>query len=224
MYNGIGLSTVRGTATSGHVTGNASYVKPQFVRNLSNIDNANSKHRSKSKNTSINSEIMDHNKKREIEAKLFEYRVKLEDEGLDEDTVETKITEMREKKLKQQEKNQLNINIKNNKDKRLRDAFNIDDDVKEGDAFNKEIQEQRKQARIEKRSKDQQEREEKLLLQKAADEAMKQKDEIESGQEDEGEEEEEAVVTEKEEPPVEVESIEEPAPITKRKKSRFEDV
>ena len=81
MYNGIGLSTTRGSATSGHVTKNLSYVKPDFFRKkisensgqLALLLNADSLEPYRK----INNDIVGHKKQREIEAQYFEIEVSL---------------------------------------------------------------------------------------------------------------------------------------------------
>ena len=97
MYNGIGLKSARGSATSGHIQRNRSYVKPQFVRQ-------NQQNKRKGRNyegddvygSNIHEDIKDHNIKRDLEAKLFEYQVMLEDEGkLNEEEIVIKVADRR---------------------------------------------------------------------------------------------------------------------------------
>ena len=71
--------TVRGTATSGHVQKNASYVKPEFYR--SNIEynrrdggvgdsNDSFNPSTFSNSVKVNAEVMEHNRKRKIEGQV----------------------------------------------------------------------------------------------------------------------------------------------------------
>ena len=80
MYNGIGLSTVRGSGTSGHVQTN------KFaVRNRASDGNDGSDRRkgnsSKAARPEPNAAILEHNRLREIEVKLAELEDELEERG-----------------------------------------------------------------------------------------------------------------------------------------------
>jgi serine/arginine repetitive matrix protein 2 len=86
MYNGIGLTTVRGSATSGHVTKNMSHVKPEFFRNkLQANASGNRSGRDDDgkygRGVRANPEILDHIRKREVEAKLYAARDEFEGLG-----------------------------------------------------------------------------------------------------------------------------------------------
>ena len=80
MYNGIGLQTARGSGTSGYVQ-----------KNLSTLNKSKQKHEYRTEediakmeaalNRPPNQDILEHQKKRRIEAKVYEERVRLEDEG-----------------------------------------------------------------------------------------------------------------------------------------------
>ena len=80
MYNGIGLTTPRGSGTSGYVQ-----------KNLSTINKSKQKHDYRSEediarmeaqlNRPPNQDILDHQKKRQIELRCLEERVRLEDKG-----------------------------------------------------------------------------------------------------------------------------------------------
>ncbi|KAI7883081.1 cwf21-domain-containing protein [Lichtheimia hyalospora FSU 10163] len=95
MYNGIGLSTPRGSGTNGYVVRNLSFVKaPRPDRNLDRSVND-----LKSPAPAIkqpNKDILLHDRKRKVEVKCMELRIKLEDEEVDADTIETKVQELRE--------------------------------------------------------------------------------------------------------------------------------
>jgi hypothetical protein len=80
QYNGIGLQTVRGTATNGYVVRNLSYVKPIMVRSKTgkfgeDWGSAQPKQRKAC------DEILEHDRKREVELKALELRESLEDKG-----------------------------------------------------------------------------------------------------------------------------------------------
>ncbi len=83
MYNGIGLTTPRGSGTNGYVQRNLSYVRPHLVRQT--IDHNTGKTAKQEFSPAIiqqgNEEILEHARKRQIEVKLFELRCEMEDRG-----------------------------------------------------------------------------------------------------------------------------------------------
>ena len=76
MSSNVGLSTPRGSGTSGYVQRNAAHLKPrdEFKPYSKDIDPIQHRQRQPDK------EILDHDRKREIEVKVFELRDKLESE------------------------------------------------------------------------------------------------------------------------------------------------
>ncbi|OBA14537.1 uncharacterized protein OGAPODRAFT_43800, partial [Ogataea polymorpha] len=102
-YNGIGLSTARGSGTNGYVQ-----------RNLSNlhgnarIDESGGKQylrrqlRQKNERKQVATTVRDrdidlHERKRQLEIKVMEYREKLEDDGLEDSEIDKKVEEYRER-------------------------------------------------------------------------------------------------------------------------------
>lgn len=79
MYNGVGLATPRGTGTSGYVQKNAGFVDPSKVRRLVGFEPV--PEAPPPKKHSINKDIADHNRKREIEVKVLEYEDELTEKG-----------------------------------------------------------------------------------------------------------------------------------------------
>ena len=148
MYNGIGLTTPRGSGTSGHVIKNLSYVRPEFFRNKvdSNSGRNNSNFvstRDASTNSSTGSrEILDHSKKRATEAEIFELQEQMLEQGYTDEEIEIRVAEKR-KQL--EDGDNMGMNKKSNKRrehnhetsshelterksiemKRVRDAFGI---------------------------------------------------------------------------------------------------
>lgn len=83
MYNGIGLQTVRGSGTSGHVQANKFAVRNRAGGGGSgggqnDRRNGNSSSRP---NKQPNAAILEHNRLREIEVKLAELEDELEEKG-----------------------------------------------------------------------------------------------------------------------------------------------
>ena len=140
MYNGIGLTTPRGSATSGHVTRNLTYVKPDFFRNKVNLNSGNNSNKDqltdkKSRNKG-NEEILKHNEKRRIEALLFELQENLIEEGLSDKEIESRINERRaflEKNSCKQLSNSTDthslIAKKEAENARIKNAFGLDRNI-----------------------------------------------------------------------------------------------
>lgn len=77
MSSNVGLTTPRGSGTSGYVQRNLSHLRPRDNAQPYPKDIDSIKHRQRKPDQ----EILEHDRKREIEVKLFELRDKLEDEG-----------------------------------------------------------------------------------------------------------------------------------------------
>jgi serine/arginine repetitive matrix protein 2 len=173
MYNGIGLSTARGSATSGHVQKNASYVRPEFFRKK--IDQNTGREQSRngwaSDQRSIpNKDLLEHNRKHAIEAKVYELDYSLREQGLEDDVIEQRTAALREKltssahavvsknKTASTDTHEISMRKADELEK-LRNAFGIEDSFVSGAAFDPEAQEKRKIARQVQRQKDYEERE-----------------------------------------------------------------
>jgi hypothetical protein len=76
MSSNVGLSTPRGSGTSGYVQRNLSHLKPRDAAAPYNKDHDLLRHRQRQPDK----EILEHDRKREIEVKVFELRDKLEEE------------------------------------------------------------------------------------------------------------------------------------------------
>lgn len=77
MSSNVGLSTPRGSGTSGYVQRNLSHLKPRDAAAPYTKDPELLRHRQRQPDK----EILEHDRKREIEVKVFELRDKLEEEG-----------------------------------------------------------------------------------------------------------------------------------------------
>ena len=119
MYNGIGLSSVRGTATSGHVQANRGHVRGQRKRrqleqNVSrgrpqayNPVSASARERG-------NSQIQKHERLRQVESRVMELRERLEENGrISPEEIERRVKEERERQLRriEEEEKRNNSNI-----------------------------------------------------------------------------------------------------------------
>lgn len=188
---GIGLTTVRGSGTSGYVQTNKFNLRAPPNRRTEGSENSKAPIKRQP-----NKEIIEHNKKREIELKVEEKRVELEDEGLSDDAIEEILikyrAELQETAAKEEEQlahapeqrhhetHQVALR-KQKQMKKLRDAFGFKDDIEEGRAFNREIQELEKQQRIaEREAKElerQKEREEKEKKRRREEKARQREEE-----------------------------------------------
>ena len=81
MYNGIGLTTPRGSGTNGHVQRNWAFVRPGKKDNISYKTEDDISKLDASLNKPPNQEILDHAKKRKIEVKCAEFEEILEKQG-----------------------------------------------------------------------------------------------------------------------------------------------
>lgn len=151
MSSNVGLSTPRGSGTSGYVQRNLAYMKPHDRSKPYSIDSESRKHRQRQPDK----EILEHTRKRDIEVKVFELRDKLEDEGVEEEEIETQTEALRRRLMKE------NRNPKNSREKvlkihdvhgqaeekikqdnRMRNALGINRNYEEGDHWKR--QEERK--------------------------------------------------------------------------------
>lgn len=151
MYNGIGLTTPRGSGTSGHVVKNVSYLRPEFFRNKvdANAGKQNGFNAQTLANSVGNKEILDHNKKREIESKLYELQETMVEQGYTDIEIEEKLAEVRKsherigagaltKTSKSSNDSHVRESLKKEENLRIRSAFGIKSNFAEGDSFNEE--------------------------------------------------------------------------------------
>lgn len=141
MSSNVGLSTPRGSGTSGYVQRNLSHLKVRDNIQPYPKDKEPIKHRQRQPDQ----DILEHNRKREIEVKVFELRDKLEEEEVDEDEVDAQCDALR-KKLEQEASNKdrsKGRHLKSHQvhdlaeakiaeDERIRKALGIRSDYEEG--------------------------------------------------------------------------------------------
>ena len=96
MSSNVGLSTPRGSGTSGYVQRNLSLLKPRAagVGVPYSLDSAAAR---APKVRQPDQEILNHDRLREIEVKILELREELENEELDEDKIDEECGRLREK-------------------------------------------------------------------------------------------------------------------------------
>ncbi|EUC38547.1 hypothetical protein COCMIDRAFT_30917 [Bipolaris oryzae ATCC 44560] len=170
MADNVGLTTPRGSGTSGYVQKNRSLLRPRDKIQPYPKDWDQAKHRPRQPDA----EILEHEAKREIEVKVLELRDKLEDEGVDEDEIDDQCEALR-RKLDQERKDgrDLGPNAKRLKShqvhdlakakmeesERLRKALGISEDYEEGSHWRK--QEERMRESLAKREAEDEEKLEK---------------------------------------------------------------
>ena len=194
MYNGIGLTTPRGSATSGHVTTNLSHIKPEFFRNKLDANSGKLQNRDVGniKQARANSDVLEHNRKRSIEAKVFAFQEALLEKGFTDDEIEEKCAQLRlqlenSSKVGDLSKDSSKTDShaiamkKMEENAKIKAAFGIGDDFVEGAAFDPEIQEQRRQARlVEKEEANAKREKEKKEWETRKKRALEQKERIET--------------------------------------------
>ncbi|KAF2264297.1 pre-mRNA-splicing factor CWC21 [Lojkania enalia] len=149
MSDNVGLSTPRGSGTSGYVQKNKSLLRPRDKMAPYPKDWEQAKHRQRQPDK----EILEHDRRREIEVKVFELRDKLEEEGVDEDEIDDRCDALR-KKLEDERKQGKDFgpnarNLKSHQvhdlakakieeSERLRKALGISADYEEGSHWRKQ--------------------------------------------------------------------------------------
>lgn len=81
MYNGIGLTTPRGSGTNGHVQRNFAFVRPGKKDNVTYKSESDLAKLDALTNRPPNHDILDHERKRKVEVKCAEYEEILEKQG-----------------------------------------------------------------------------------------------------------------------------------------------
>ncbi|KNZ80061.1 Pre-mRNA-splicing factor CWC21 [Termitomyces sp. J132] len=184
MYNGIGLTTPRGSGTNGYVIRNLSALRSYETAH----DRASAWETAPPKHREPDEAILEHERKRKVEVKCLELQLELEDKGIDEDEIEQKVGALRAellknltalapsaKSLKASDTHGLALAKKTELSKMAR-ALGTRSDYQEGDAFDKEKQDEiriRKQVEREERERKKEEERIRYQEQKAKWEAEK---------------------------------------------------
>ena len=167
MADNVGLTTPRGSGTSGYVQKNRSLLRQRDKVQPYPKDWESAKHRPRQPDA----EILEHEAKRDIEVKVLELRDKLEDEGVDEDEIDDQCEGLR-RKLDQERKDGKDLGpnarrlkshqvhdlakAKAEESERLRKALGISADYEEGSHWRK--QEERMRDSLAKREAEDEER------------------------------------------------------------------
>ena len=165
MYNGIGLTSVRGSGTNGYVQRNMAHVSRHRTAQAKSSDKApDAKWDKRDRPARANTEILDHNRKRAVEVKLLALRESLEDAGTPEEDIEEQVAAMRSSLLAKlppsgtaggagrSGETHADAASKEAENEALKDALGISSEYRGGSAFDRELQAQRKQERMEARA------------------------------------------------------------------------
>ncbi|EHL03802.1 hypothetical protein GLAREA_01048 [Glarea lozoyensis ATCC 20868] len=95
MSSNVGLSTPRGSGTSGYVQRNLAHIRHRDQGKPYSTDIDSMRHRPRQPDK----EILEHDRKRQVELEVFELRDRLEDEGVDEEEIDTQTEALRKKLL-----------------------------------------------------------------------------------------------------------------------------
>ncbi|KAJ2819766.1 hypothetical protein IWW50_005337 [Coemansia erecta] len=167
MYNGIGLSSARGTGTSGHVVKNASSLRPGQRDGTSNRHHYDRDRTPKSK--PLDKGIIDHERRRQVEVQCLELQDELEDQKLGDSEIEARVGELRARllrdidrveltgtrgRIKPFETTQRAREAKSRENDRMARALRVGEDYAEGAAFDRELQELKRQKRLLERERD----------------------------------------------------------------------
>ncbi|KAI1772485.1 cwf21-domain-containing protein [Hypoxylon cercidicola] len=155
MSDNVGLSTPRGSGTSGYVQRNLAQLKPRDRAAPYNTKDFDLKHRQRQPDK----EILEHDRKREVEVKVFELRDQLEDEGVDEEEIDKRCDTLRKelqdkmnkggrdaaprKPLKAHQVHEL-ADAKIKESERLRNALKISKNYEEGSHWKRQEERLRK--------------------------------------------------------------------------------
>ncbi|THH09065.1 hypothetical protein EW145_g2293 [Phellinidium pouzarii] len=198
MYNGIGLTTPRGSGTNGYVMRNLSTMR---TFDSSARDGAAAWDNTPPKYREPDEGILEHERKRKVEVKCLELRLELEDKEVDDDKIEEEVDALRQKllaslansslgnvkSLKSSDTHALAAAKKAELDKMAR-ALGTRRDYSEGDAFDREKQEEnriRRQAEREERDRHREEERARYQAQKEKWEAeRKERDRLRRREED----------------------------------------
>lgn len=184
MFNGVGLTTARGSGTSGYVQKSLAYYKQREKNNNYREVLNKFKENPAPERSSINEDILKHDVLYKIEAELYKLKKKYETKY-----EETEMKEFLGRKRKELEKeysrkviddtDNKNINshkynfLIEKKNEKLKNAFGIKDSHVTGEAFDIELQEEKRKVEKQERKKQIKEREKDKI--KALKKAEKEK-------------------------------------------------
>lgn len=166
-YNNIGLTTPRGSGTSGYIQRNLSH--PRQTDELRPNPNHERYQDRPSSHRQPDRSILEHERKRRIENRCVELRLELENQAIeDEESIDRSVDELRQRllredledssgsrrnlgPLKPHESHEIAA-MKLEENEKLRTALKVDGSYVEGQAFDRELQAERKALRAERKA------------------------------------------------------------------------
>ena len=160
MYNGIGLTTPRGSGTSGYVQKSLAFVKPrQIVHNYKEVLDKFKENPAPTKKKA-NVDIIEHETKHKIEVQVFEYMEQLKNNNVEDEEINNLVNKKRDelydnlKFLTQAESGEGLINfhaqskLKDAQMEKIKNALGVRKDYEHGTAFDLDFQEEKKQKKL----------------------------------------------------------------------------
>ncbi|KAF9452216.1 cwf21-domain-containing protein, partial [Macrolepiota fuliginosa MF-IS2] len=146
MYNGIGLTTPRGSGTNGYVVRNLSTLRSY----QSSQDRHEAWDAAPPKHREPDSAILEHERKRKVEVKCLELQLELEEKGINEADIEEQVSALRVKLLaslpqlssKKPTDTHAMAAAKKEELSKMARALGTRTDYQEGEAFDREKQEE----------------------------------------------------------------------------------
>ncbi|KAJ2033735.1 RNA-splicing factor [Coemansia sp. S16] len=166
MYNGIGLNTPRGSGTSGHVVRNMSALKPGQADRGRQSQQYSRDHITNAK--PVDKGIIEHERRRQVEVKCLELQDELETQGtLDDTEIEERVDKLRSQLLESIDQldftgarpiksfeTQKLAEAKSKENARLASALRVEEEYVEGAAFDRELQELKRQRKLLEKERD----------------------------------------------------------------------
>uniref|UniRef100_A0A8C2IDD0 CWF21 domain-containing protein n=1 Tax=Cyprinus carpio TaxID=7962 RepID=A0A8C2IDD0_CYPCA len=161
MYNGIGLTTPRGSGTNGYVQRNLSSVRVKRNRDErgGERDEKDRERLESQLNRQPNADILEHQRKRQLEVKCAELQDMMEEQGYSAEEIEEKVSTFRLMLQEKQEpapppterpvvtETHALAAANQQKNDRLREAFGISSDYVDGSSFHPDRKERAKEKR-----------------------------------------------------------------------------
>jgi serine/arginine repetitive matrix protein 2 len=152
MYNGVGLTTPRGSGSSGYVQKNLAYIRRpktlrEFKKELEEIKANPPKPPKKP-----NAELIEHEQKRQVEIRLMKFREELKAKGETETEIEAKVgtaraalyLKLKEAPLLKTQSSHQRTMEKEKELSKVKSAFNVRDDYLPGSSFDFEAIEEKR--------------------------------------------------------------------------------
>ncbi|CAG9312115.1 unnamed protein product [Blepharisma stoltei] len=160
MYNGVGLTTPRGSGTSGYVQKNLAYIQKPTTRADFQKELAAIKANPLKPPKKPNPELIEHEQKRQIEIHLINFKKALEGQGLSPEEIKERVDNARthlyaklhEAPLLNQKSSHQKVIQKNEEIAKFRDSFGIKNDYVPGSSFDFEALEEKRQKEKEDRA------------------------------------------------------------------------